>query len=33
MEEQERRFAARINDPLRQWKLSPMDVESVPALV
>lgn len=28
MEEQERRFRARINDPLRQWKLSPMDVES-----
>ena len=27
-EEQERRFTARINDPLRQWKLSPMDVES-----
>jgi len=27
-EEQERRFSARINDPLRQWKLSPMDVES-----
>ena len=27
-EEQERRFAARIDDPLRQWKLSPMDVES-----
>lgn len=27
-QEQERRFAARINDPLRQWKLSPMDVES-----
>jgi polyphosphate kinase 2 len=27
-EEQHRRFAARINDPLRQWKLSPMDVES-----
>jgi polyphosphate kinase 2 len=27
-EEQERRFAARINDPLRQWKLSPMDLES-----
>ena len=25
--EQERRFAARIDDPLRQWKLSPMDVE------
>ena len=27
-DEQERRFSARINDPLRQWKLSPMDVES-----
>jgi polyphosphate kinase 2 len=27
-DEQERRFAARIDDPLRQWKLSPMDVES-----
>jgi polyphosphate kinase 2 len=27
-EEQGRRFAARIADPLRQWKLSPMDVES-----
>ncbi len=27
-DEQERRFKARINDPLRQWKLSPMDVES-----
>ena len=26
--EQERRFKARIEDPLRQWKLSPMDVES-----
>ena len=26
--EQERRFAARIDDPMRQWKLSPMDVES-----
>lgn len=25
--EQEKRFAARIKDPLRQWKLSPMDVE------
>jgi polyphosphate kinase 2 len=25
-EEQERRFLARISDPLRQWKLSPMDV-------
>jgi polyphosphate kinase len=28
MEEQERRFNARIDDPLRQWKLSPMDTES-----
>ena len=27
-QEQERRFLARINDPLRQWKLSPMDLES-----
>ena len=27
-EEQERRFKARIEDPLRHWKLSPMDVES-----
>ena len=27
-EEQQRRFSARINDPLRQWKLSPMDLES-----
>ncbi|MHB0961045.1 MAG: polyphosphate kinase 2 [Pirellulaceae bacterium] len=26
--EQERRFEARIQDPIRQWKLSPMDVES-----
>ncbi|KMO41327.1 polyphosphate kinase [Methylobacterium tarhaniae] len=26
--EQRRRFEARIHDPLRQWKLSPMDVES-----
>ncbi len=26
--EQERRFNARIKDPLRQWKLSPMDLES-----
>jgi polyphosphate kinase 2 len=28
MSEQERRFAARVDDPLRQWKLSPMDVAS-----
>jgi polyphosphate kinase len=27
-EEQERRFRRRIDDPLRQWKLSPMDVAS-----
>lgn len=27
-EEQERRFRRRIDDPVRQWKLSPMDVES-----
>ena len=33
MKEQERRFAARVDDPLRQWKLSPMDVEVVYALV
>ena len=26
--EQERRFQARIKDPLRQWKLSPMDLPS-----
>ena len=26
--EQKRRFEARIKDPLRQWKLSPMDLES-----
>ena len=28
-EEQERRFAARIEDPLRHWKLSPMDIEFI----
>jgi len=27
-EEQERRFRRRIEDPVRQWKLSPMDLES-----
>jgi polyphosphate kinase len=27
-EQQEQRFVARVNDPLRQWKLSPMDLES-----
>jgi polyphosphate kinase 2 len=29
-EEQERRMKSRIDDPLRQWKLSPMDLESWP---
>src|ERR1700722_19449645 len=28
-EEQLRRFKSRLNDPVRQWKLSPMDVESL----
>ncbi len=27
-DEQERRFRARIGDPVRQWKLSPIDLES-----
>ncbi len=27
-EEQERRFRARLDNPLKQWKLSPMDLES-----
>ena len=27
-DEQERRFLARINDPLRQWELRPMDLQS-----
>jgi polyphosphate kinase 2 len=27
-EEQERRFRSRLEDPLRRWKLSPMDLES-----
>ncbi|GAA4326123.1 polyphosphate kinase 2 [Pigmentiphaga soli] len=27
-EEQNRRFLMRMNDPLKQWKLSPMDLES-----
>ncbi|AVA26132.1 polyphosphate kinase 2 [Rhizobium sp. NXC24] len=27
-QEQERRFKRRIDDPVRQWKLSPMDLES-----
>ncbi len=27
-EEQERRFQGRIDDPTKQWKLSPMDLES-----
>jgi len=28
-DEQRRRFEARINDPVKHWKLSPMDTESV----
>ena len=28
-EEQQRRFKLRLTDPLRQWKLSPMDLESI----
>ena len=28
-EEQERRFQARVDDPMRRWKLSPMDLESI----
>jgi polyphosphate kinase len=28
-EEQERRFKSRLEDPMRQWKLSPMDLESI----
>ena len=27
-DEQERRFQARINDPAKSWKLSPMDLEA-----
>ncbi|MFZ0325065.1 MAG: polyphosphate kinase 2 [Actinomycetes bacterium] len=28
-EEQERRFRSRLEDPMRRWKLSPMDLESI----
>ncbi|HEY2576134.1 MAG TPA: hypothetical protein VGI74_07480 [Streptosporangiaceae bacterium] len=28
-EEQEHRFEGRLNDPMRRWKLSPMDLESI----
>jgi polyphosphate kinase len=28
-EEQQRRFRDRLNDPMRRWKLSPMDLESI----
>src|SRR5262249_23662141 len=28
-EEQQRRFRSRLSDPVRQWKLSPMDLESI----
>jgi len=27
--EQQRRFKSRLQDPMRQWKLSPMDLESI----
>lgn len=27
-DEQERRFQSRVDDPLRRWKLSPMDLEA-----
>jgi polyphosphate kinase 2 len=27
--EQERRFRSRLDDPMRRWKLSPMDLESI----
>ena len=27
--EQLKRFRSRLNDPVRQWKLSPMDLESI----
>jgi len=29
LDEQERRFAARIDDPMRRWKLSTIDLQSV----
>ena len=28
-EEQQHRFKSRLNDPLRRWKLSPMDLQSI----
>jgi polyphosphate kinase 2 len=28
-DEQQRRFRARLDDPMRRWKLSPMDLESI----
>jgi polyphosphate kinase 2 len=28
-DEQERRFRSRLTDPMRRWKLSPMDLESI----
>ena len=28
-QEQQRRFRSRLKDPMRQWKLSPMDLESI----
>src|SRR5260370_6217518 len=28
-DEQERRFKGRLSDPMRRWKLSPMDLQSI----
>jgi polyphosphate kinase 2 len=28
-QEQQKRFRSRLDDPMRQWKLSPMDIESI----
>jgi polyphosphate kinase 2 (PPK2 family) len=28
-DEQQRRFQSRLSDPMRRWKLSPMDLESI----
>src|SRR5437763_14372792 len=28
-EEQQRRYKSRLHDPLRRWKLSPMDLQSI----
>jgi polyphosphate kinase 2 (PPK2 family) len=31
-QEQEKRFQERMRNPIKRWKLSPMDIESPPAL-